>query len=101
MNIGADTPTMGTQTRLGFSEESLPFIQTVHSTLRKLIAKGKDINLAALLIPYYTGYHADSAEIIKDKDRPDLRLQNSITLSQFIQAFGICKDILCEVYPSR
>ena len=101
MNLGAVTPTMGTQTRFGFSVESLPFIETVHPTLRKQIVEGEDINLAALLIPYYTGNHADSAEIIKDKDRPDPRLQNSLTLPQFIQAFGIYKNILCEVYPSR
>lgn len=100
-NVGAVTYTTGTRIRFGFSAEPLPFIETVHPTLRKQIVEGKDINLAALLIPYYTGRHADSAEIIKDKDKADPRLQNSQTVPQFIQAFGIYKNILCEVYPSR
>lgn len=95
------TSTTGTRTRFGFSVESLPFIETVHPTLRKQIIEGKDINLSALLIPYYTGYHADSSETVKGKDKPDPRLQNTLTLPQFIQAFGIYKNILCEVYPSR
>ena len=74
------TTTTGTRTRFGFAAESLPFIETVHPTLRKQIVEGKDFNLAALLIPYY----ADSAEIIKDTVKPDPRLQNSLSLSQFI-----------------
>lgn len=101
MNERIDTSTTGTRTRFGFAAESLPFIETVHPTLRKQIVEGKDINLAALLIPYYTGYHADSSELVKEKDKPDPRLQNSLTLPQFIQAFGIYKNILCEVHPSR
>ena len=102
-NSGSEisTTTTGTRTRFGFAAESLPFIETVHPTLRKQIIEGKDVNLAALLIPYYTGSHADSAEIIKDNVKPDPRLQNSLSLSQFIQAFGIYKNILCEVHPSR
>lgn len=95
------TGTTGTHTRFGYSAETLPFIETVHPTLRKQIIEGKDINLAALLIPYYTGRHADSSEIIKNKDKVDPRLQNSLNLPQFIQAFGIYKNIMCEVFPSR
>ena len=100
-NVDISTTTTGTRTRFGFAAESLPFIETVHPTLRKQIIEGKDINLAALLIPYYTGCHADSSETVKDKDKPDPRLQNSLTLPQFIQAYGIYKNILCEVHPSR
>ena len=32
---------------------------------------------------------------------PDLRLNNSLSLPQFIQAFIIYKSIMCEAYPSR
>lgn len=102
-NVAAASPTdsTGTQTRFGYSAETLPFIETVHPTLRKQIIEGKDINLAALLIPYYTGRHADSSEVVKNKDRVDPRLQTSLNLPQFIQAFGIYKNIMCEVFPSR
>lgn len=89
----------GQVTRFGYSAESLPFVETIHPTLRKQIIEGKDVNLSALLIPYYTGPHADPSATTKEK--PDPRLNNTLTLPQFIQAFGIYKNIMCETYPSR
>ena len=88
-----------TQTRFGYAAESLPFVETVHPTLRKQIVEGKDVNLAALLIPYYTGPHADPAVI--SKERVDPRLNQELTLPQFIQAFGIYKNVMCQAYPLR
>lgn len=67
--------------------------------MRKQIIESKDINLAALLIPYYTGPHADPAVISKEK--PDPRLNQELSLAQFIQAFGIYKNIMCQAYPLR
>lgn len=99
--VSSPTGTTGSQTKFGYSAETLPFIETVHPNLRKQIIEGKDINLAALLIPYYTGRHADSSEVVKNKDKVDPRLQTSLNLPQFIQAFGIYKNIMCEVFPSR
>lgn len=97
--IEASTSATGVRTKFGYSAESLPFIETVHPTLRKQIIEGKDVNLASLLIPYYTGQHSDPSAISKDK--PDPRLNHSLTLTQFIQAFGIYKNIMCEIYPAR
>ncbi|MCG8047761.1 MAG: hypothetical protein N0E48_19395 [Candidatus Thiodiazotropha endolucinida] len=93
------TSDTGIRTKFGYSAESLPFIETVHPTLRKQIVEGKDVNLASLLIPYYTGLHSDPATVSKDK--PDSRLNNALTISQFIQAFGIYKNIMCDTFPSR
>ena len=89
----------GQPTRFGYSAESLPFVETIHPSIRKQITEGKDVNLASLLIPYYTGPHADPATTSKEK--PDPRLNNALTLPQFIQAFGIYKNIMCETYPAR
>lgn len=97
--IEASTSATGVRTKFGYSAESLPFIETVHPTLRKQIIEGKDVNLASLLIPYYTGQHSDPSATSKDK--PDPRLNHSLTLTQFIQAFGIYKNIMCEIYPAR
>ena len=100
--INVNTPQSGGScqpTRFGYSAESLPFIETIHPSIRKQITEGKDVNLASLLIPYYTGPHADPATTSKEK--PDPRLNNALTLPQFIQAFGIYKNIMCEAYPSR
>ena len=87
------------KTKYGYSAESLPFMDAVHPTLKKQILEGKDINLASLLIPYYTGPHADPSVITKE--RPDMRLNQELTLAQFIQAFGIYKNIMCKAYPIR
>jgi hypothetical protein len=40
---------------MGFAVESLPFVETVSPQLMKNIITGMDINLASLLIPYYSG----------------------------------------------
>ena len=90
---------IGIRTKFGYSAESLPFIETVHPSLKKHIIEGRDINLAALLIPYYTGVHSDPSKA--SKDRPDPRLNTTLMLPQFIQAFGIYKNIMCETYPNR
>ena len=88
-------------TKFGYSAESLPFIETIHPTLKKQLIEGKDVNLASLLIPYYTGQHSDSSTLINSKEKPDPRLNNPLTFGQFIQAFGIYKNIMCDTYPAR
>ena len=39
----------------GYAAESLPFVETISPQMRKNIIEGKDVNLCALLIPYYSG----------------------------------------------
>ena len=41
--------------QFGFAAEALPQVEMVSPQMRKLIIQGKDINLATLLIPYYSG----------------------------------------------
>ena len=92
----------GGASKFGYSAETLPFIETVHPTLKKQIIEGKDVNLAALLIPFYSGQHSDTSFNTNNyKDKPDPRLNTSLTLAQFIQAFAIYKNIMCEAYPTR
>jgi len=43
------------RTTRGYAAESLQFVETISPQLRKNIIAGNDINLAALLIPYYSG----------------------------------------------
>ena len=61
---------IGIGTKFGYSAESLPFIETVHPSIKKQIIEGRDINLAALLIPYYTGVHSDPSKASKDGPDP-------------------------------
>jgi len=85
------------RTRYGYAAESLPFVETVSPQARKNIIEGKDVNLASLLIPYYTG-----PNICTDKaDKPDQRLNKNLSICEFIQAFGIFTNIMCEAFANR
>ncbi|KAL3876519.1 hypothetical protein ACJMK2_034361 [Sinanodonta woodiana] len=91
------------RTPRGYSAESLPFVETVSPQLRKNIVAGRDINLAALLIPYYTGsgvIESFDAEGVKS-GKPDPRINRALSLGEFIQAFGIYKNIMCNAFPRR
>ena len=84
------------RTKYGFSAESLPLVETISPQLRQQITSGKDVNLASLLIPYYIP--SDENDAYK---KPDKRLLRSLTIGEFIQAFGIYKNIMGQAYPQR
>ncbi|XP_052713846.1 uncharacterized protein LOC128187444 [Crassostrea angulata] len=85
------------RTRFGFSAESLPLVETISPQLRQQIMAGKDINLASILIPYYV----PTEDKPQSEQKNDYRLQRSLSLGEFIQAFGIYKNVMCEAYPQR
>ncbi|CAG2191955.1 unnamed protein product [Mytilus edulis] len=93
------------QTPRGYSAESLPFVETVTPQLRRNIISGMDINLSSLLIPYYVGMGTtdgeDKSETSSFHTKPDPRLNRSLTIGEFIQAFGIYKNIMCSAFPHR
>ena len=78
--------------------DSLPAISTVSPTLRRKIQEGKYVNLALLLLPNQDSVETRISEfdgsVFHLKDDP--RLTRSLTLGEFIQAFGIFKDVHCE-----
>ena len=74
----------------GIAPDQAPRMELVTPSLRQKILQGKDVNLAALLIPSY------------DVDRDQgMKLASSLTIVQFMRAFGRFKRIMCEAYPSR
>ena len=93
------------RTTHGFSAESLPFVESISPQLRKSIVAGNDINLAALLVPYYTGSGINEAysSVNNDEKAPkhDSRINRNLSIGEFIQAFGIYKNVMCEVFPHR
>lgn len=94
----AGLPTQGPElkrTRFGFAAESLLLVETISPHLCLQITSGKDVNLASLLIPYF------SPPDEKDDKKPDKRLQKLLNIGEFIQAFGIYKNIMCQAYPQR
>ena len=88
----------------GFAADSLPFIETVSPAIRHQVIEGKDVNLAVLLIPYYTGPMSNDERIdtyFCSNRKPDPRLNKCLNISEFIQAFGTYKNIMCEAFPNR
>ena len=83
--------------QFGTSPEELPQMDLVSESLRKRIIEGKDINLASLLIPYF---EIDLATSDK-KEKFDMRLKRSLSITEFITAFGRYKRIMCQAFPRR
>ncbi|KAK3099253.1 hypothetical protein FSP39_001635 [Pinctada imbricata] len=102
MNTGPNTVTRG---RFGISMESLPAVDAVSPQLRQQIIQGRDVNLASLLIPYFSGPFHDSLEQAPyntcQTQKPDNRLNRNLSLGEFIQAFGIYKSVMCSAFPQR
>jgi len=88
----------------GFAVKSLPFVETVSPQLKKNIITGMDINLASLLIPYYSGsgvMQTDYLGIDKSQSAKHKPRTNNLTVGEFIQAFGTYKNIMCSAFPNR
>ena len=92
------------KTSHGYSAESLPLVETISPNMKKNIIEGKDVNLAALLIPYYSGPMNNDDRLSVDSchnRKPDPRLNRNLSLNEFMKAFGIYKNVMCQAYPSR
>ena len=86
------------RTQYGYSVSSLPEAVTVSPALRQAIIQGKDVNLAALLIPYFRG-SGDNTERL---DSREFKAPNKpLTIGQFIQAFSMYKSVMCAAFPHR
>ncbi len=102
----AAPPSVPTTGQYGVPMGSLPHIELVSPELREDILKGKDINLATLLIPNYRpeAYHREMVigqEAVPLKPMTDARLNRQLTIQEFLQAFSIYKSIMCRKYPLR
>lgn len=92
----------------GVPSEALQHVEIISPQLRRDIVKGKDINLCSLLIP---GYNPDNdanrhlvvgGEVVPLKPlSADGRLSRALTISDFVQAFTVFKNIMCEAFPQR
>lgn len=45
--------------------------------------------------------HCFEAKDTYKKDKPDPRLNRKLSIEEFISAFGIYKNIMCEQFPHR
>ncbi|XP_040207742.1 uncharacterized protein LOC120938098 [Rana temporaria] len=76
----------------------------VSASLRKDILEGKDVNLASLLVSVHDvadnrAYAwGDVSVVVKSKDP---RLSRKLTVTEFVLAFGMFRDIICSAAPNR
>ena len=85
------------KTQYGYIAQSLPEVVAVAPALRQAIIQGKDVNLAALLIPYFRG----SGDNSERSDRENRAPHRPLTIAQFIEAFSKFKSIMCSTFPQR
>lgn len=89
----------------GVRSDSFTNVDIVSPTLQKQIQEGKDVNLAALLIPNYEcpQKHTLSTESLEVQlsGKPDPRLNRSLSISEFLRAFGKFKRVMTSVWPDR
>lgn len=96
---------MGVLNTKGVASNSLPQVPIVSTNMRKDIVAGRHVNLAALLCP--NAPEATCRELVLGestialKSTRDNRLNRDLNIQEFIQAFTIFKQIMCQVYPSR
>lgn len=98
LNDNRQPPSTYVKTQYGYSQESLPYVETIAPKLRQAIVEGKDINLAMLLMP--PAHYFEAKDTYK-KDKPDPRLYRMLSIEEFISAFGTYKNIMCEQFPHR
>jgi hypothetical protein len=95
------------QTGLGVHADSVPHVSIVSPSIRRDIISGKDINLAALLIPGYKSDLEQSRHLMVGDDaiplKPltDTRLHRLLTIQEFLEAFDMYKSVMCEAYAIR
>ena len=93
-------------TSRGIHPNTLPPMDIVTSQVRSQISSGKDVNLAALLIPGYSGDVIQRTitvgnDILPLKPLTDSRLNKSLTMNEFVKAFTIYTNVMCSAYPHR
>jgi hypothetical protein len=85
--------------------DSYSNVDIVSPNLQKQIIEGKDINLASLLMhnyecPQKRSISTESLEV-QLSGKPDTRLNRSLSISEFLKAFGKYKRVMTSVYSDR
>lgn len=101
-----DLPRRSLGSALPAASTGVPFFPpaaAISPQLRAQILSGNDINLVKILLCAETNERrivdcGDISVILKDNDP---RLTKSLTMAEFNVAFGVFRDIICEVYPDR
>ncbi len=81
-------------------------IEIISPQVKKDILTGKDVNLASLLINNYTQPRDVQPLVVDDNTiivRPlsDNRLTRPLSIKEFVTAFSIYRNVMCEAFPNR
>lgn len=91
----------------GVAMTSCASVDIIHDPIRNFIEKGKDVNLAILLMP--PDFIASKALDCKDSQKKNLlgklirdaRVCRDLSLSEFIRAFSMYKNVMVGKFPGR
>ncbi|CAJ1053430.1 uncharacterized protein LOC115597353 [Xyrichtys novacula] len=102
-NITVPRRTLGSAVPITTGVPFYPPAAAISPNLRSQILAGNDINLVKILLFSDVSDKrvvdcGDISVLLKDSDP---RLFKSLTLAEFTVAFGIYRDVICEVYPFR
>lgn len=75
----------------------------ISNNLRNQITAGNDVNLVKILLGSEISDKrvVDCGDISVALKDADPRLSKTLTFAEFCVAFGIYRDVMCEVHPSR
>ena len=95
--------TLGNAVPISTGVPFYPPAAAISCNLRSQILAGNDVNLVKILLcSDFTDKRVvdcgDVSVMLKDSDP---RLSKTLTLAEFIVAFGVFRDVICEVFPSR
>ena len=102
----AVTPVFSLETAVPAPATGGPFVSpaaAVAPSLRSAILQGKDVNLVKILIGASESFSrlVDTDDVAVLVKANDARLSRSLSMSDFCIAFGVYRDVMCEVYPGR
>nr|XP_055074593.1 uncharacterized protein LOC129454107 [Misgurnus anguillicaudatus] len=101
------TPHFTLSTAVAAQSFGRPFVPpaavTVSQKMRSDIINGKNINLAALLLPSpaVDRQMVDCGDVAVYLKTSDPRLHRNLSFCEFVTAFGTYRDIMCQVFPER
>ena len=84
-------------TTKGVSPNSVHNVEVVSPQLKSEIWQGRNVNMASLLIPDFISYGV----AVPFCPHRDARLLRSLTLPEFIKAFNIFRNVMCEKFDRR
>lgn len=94
-----DNNSAGNISIYGYRAETVASVDTLSPHVIEAIIQGKDINLAALLIPYFAGSPIyETGHSTAKESKSDPRLTRTLDINEFTEAFMIYRRVICSAF---